>query len=138
MELYRYVGGLIAETPMGAGLDTTDQVRDYPLDSSVLSLFYLLGWPGAVLYIAGLATLITSIFSHFRSFSREQAIAAAITLAVATQVFSGDILFRQGGITLWLFGGLWVAYHANFGRRVCIQGDGASLRKSEEQLLAFQ
>jgi hypothetical protein len=33
-----------------------------------------------------------------------------VTLACATQAASGDILYRQGGVVLWLFIGVWASF----------------------------
>lgn len=112
-EMYRYVEGVIFANPMGQGLDTVVNVHGYPLDSSILSLLYFLGWPGAVLYFAGLALLLLTIlrdtFNH-RSGSRIAQFRSAsgvVALVACTQMVSGDIVSRQGGVILWLAIGLW-------------------------------
>lgn len=111
-DMYDYVGGRIESSPIGAGLDTNDVVHNFPLDSSLLLLFYRLGWVGAAFYLSGLAILLGSMVLNFRSISPEQVASAAIALAAATQIVSGDIVYRQGGIVLWVFGGLWMVFAA--------------------------
>jgi hypothetical protein len=47
---------------------------------------------------------------RLRSDSPEKVGAIAVTLACATQAASGDILYRQGGVVLWLFIGVWASF----------------------------
>lgn len=112
-ELYRYVEGVILVSPMGNGLDTTNDVHGYPLDSSVLSLLYLLGWPGAGLYFAALGSLLFTIARDtfqtrsMTDMARFRTASGVVALAASTQMVSGDIVSRQGGVVLWLAFGLW-------------------------------
>jgi hypothetical protein len=106
-DMYNYMAGVISSTPLGAGLEAPLVVHGFTVDSSFVEVFYSLGWLGGLCYFCGIAYLLVRVALSLRSFSREQAAAAAITLACATQAFSGDIVYRQGGIVLWLFFGIW-------------------------------
>ncbi len=114
-EMYRYVEGVILTSPMGHGLDTTTDVHGYPLDSSLLSLFYELGWPGATLYLVALGSLLFTIlkdtfqYRAMDSMARFRRTSGVVALAASTQMASGDIISRQGGVVLWLALGLWAA-----------------------------
>ena len=106
-EVYHYLLGRIATTPMGEGLDTVTEIHGHPIDSSLLLLFYMLGWPGALCYLSALATLTVHLIVGLRSFSRHRVAAAAIALSSITQIISGDVVYRQGGLLFWLFVGVW-------------------------------
>ena len=111
-EMYAYVSQLIASTPLGDGLDTTYQIHNYPLDSSLLFLFYMTGWLGAACYLLAFLRLLMAILRSLRSVSMAKVAASAIVLSSMTQITSGDVLFRQGGILLWMFVGVWASLEA--------------------------
>ena len=108
-EMYVYMLDAISETPSGAGLESVTAVHGFPLDSSLMQIVYMLGWIGALCYLVGFSYLLVQIGCSIRRLSQEQVSAAAITVAGATQLFSGDVVSRQGGVFLWLFAGLWVS-----------------------------
>jgi len=108
-DMYRYMRGLILSTPLGVGLESTTYVHGYIIDSSFVDLFYVLGWFGGVFYLAGFAYVLVQVTCRLRSDSKEQAAAIAVVLACSTQALSGDVIYRQGGIVLWLFIGVWGA-----------------------------
>jgi hypothetical protein len=107
--MYGYMNGLIVSTPLGVGLQSLVEVHGYPIDSSLILLFYMLGWMGASCYLFGFLYLLAHVASSLRSFSGAQVAAAAVTLACATQILTGDVLYRQGGIVFWLFAGIWAS-----------------------------
>jgi hypothetical protein len=107
--MYGYMNGLIVSTPLGVGLQSLVEVHGYPIDSSLILLFYMLGWVGASCYLFGFLYLLAHVASSLRSFSGAQVAAAAVTLACATQILTGDVLYRQGGIVFWLFAGIWAS-----------------------------
>jgi hypothetical protein len=108
-EMYRYMSGLILSTPIGVGMESPSEAHGFPIDSSLVVLFYFLGWPGGCFYLAGFAYLLAQIAFRLRCHSKEEAAAIAVVLACATQAFSGDVIYRQGGIVLWLFVGVWAS-----------------------------
>ena len=107
--LYKYMASVTLTTPVGNGIDTTYQLHGYPLDSSLILIFYMLGWAGGSCYLMAFALVAAHIFSRLKSVRMPQVAAAAIALSVLTQITSGDVLFRQGGLLLWLFVGIWVS-----------------------------
>ncbi len=108
-EMYGYLEGVILTTPMGNGLDTTHQIHEYPLDSSLLLLFLMTGWLGTCLYLGGLGIVGAAVLLSLRTSSIPRLAGGTCVLAGMTQLGSGDILLRQGGILLWLFAGLWAS-----------------------------
>lgn len=108
-EMYRYMTGLILSTPLGTGLTSIVEVHGYPIDSSLVQLFYMLGWVGGLCYLSGLVYFLVHVTLRLRSLSKAQAVAAAVALTVATQLFTGDLLYRQGGIVFCMFAGIWAS-----------------------------
>jgi hypothetical protein len=109
--MYRYMTGYILSNPFGDGLQSSPgDIHGYLIDSTFIELFALQGWIGGLCYGAGLVYLLGNMARGLRGYSPEKVGAIAVTLACATQAASGDILYRQGGVVLWLFIGVW----ANF------------------------
>ena len=108
-DMYHYLEGVISTTPMGNGLDTTSQIHEYPLDSSLLLLFLMTGWLGTCLYLSGMVMVGAAVLLSLRTSSIPRLAAGAYVLAGMTQLGFGDVLLRQGGILLWLFAGLWAS-----------------------------
>jgi hypothetical protein len=109
MEMYHHMNDYILSAPFGLGLESPAVINRYYLDSSFVEVFVMLGWLGALCYLSGFAYLLLHVVLSLRSFSRERVAAAAITLACATQIFSGNAFYQQGGTVLWLFIGVWAS-----------------------------
>ena len=108
--MYKYMTGYILTTPLGDGLQSPAEVHGYLIDSTFAELFFMLGWIGGLCYSAGLGYLLTHMIVSLRRASGAQAGAIAVTLACASQAVSGDVLYRQGGVVLWLFIGIWASF----------------------------
>ena len=109
--MYRYMTGYILSNPFGDGLQSSPgDIHGYLIDSTFVELFALQGWIGGLCYGAGLTYLLGNMARRLRSDSPEKVGAIAVTLACATQAASGDILYRQGGVVLWLFIGVWASF----------------------------
>ena len=52
-------------------------------------------------------SVMFEVAGNFRSTRHETVAAAAIVLALMSQMTGGDILFRQSGLFFWLFTGVW-------------------------------
>jgi O-antigen ligase len=111
-DMYKYMADMLLASPAGHGLDTTTNVHGYPLDSSLVTVFYMLGWIGASCYLSSFVLTIGEIVRGIPNISHEKVAAAAIVLSSMTQIMSGDVLFRQGGLFLWLFVGVWFSLRA--------------------------
>jgi hypothetical protein len=111
--MYRFMEGYIVSTPLGEGLQSPAEYHGYLLDSTFAELFFMLGWIGTFFYAAGLGYLMLRIVVSVPKVSGVAAGSTAIVLAMATQSISGDILYRQGGVILWLFIGVWAPYCAS-------------------------
>lgn len=109
-QMYNYMKGYILANPLGDGLQSVGEMHGYLLDSTIVELFAEQGWIGGLCYTAGLIYMFAYLARRWRSHAPEKVGAVAILFGCATQAMSGDILFRQGGILLWLFLGAW----ANF------------------------
>lgn len=119
-QMYRFMEGYILSTPLGDGLQSPAEYHGYLLDSTFTELFFMLGWIGSLCYSAGLGYLLLRMALSIRRVSTAPAAAIAVTLACSSQAVSGDILYRQGGVILWLFIGVWASLasrHAVFSGR---------------------
>ncbi len=106
-DLHRYMANVIARSPLGDGMDTEYELHGFPLDSSLVVLFYKTGWIGGSLYLLAMARLTFEVLRRLRRSGGGAIAAAAIFLTSLTQIAAGDILFRQGGLLMWLFVGIW-------------------------------
>jgi hypothetical protein len=110
-EMYRYMKDLILSTPLGVGLESSTDVHGASMDSSFAEMFYVLGWPGGCFYLAGFTYLLVQIAFRLRCHSKEEAAAIAVVLACATQAFSGDVIYGQGGncpLAVWRSLGIFI------------------------------
>jgi hypothetical protein len=108
--MYRFMEKYVLSTPLGDGLQSPAEYHGYLLDSTFAELFFMLGWIGGICYAAGLGYLLLLMVMSLRRVSGTQAGAVVVTLAVVSQAISGDILYRQGGVMLWLFIGIWASF----------------------------
>lgn len=108
--MYHFMESYILSTPLGDGVQSPAEYHGYLLDSTFAELFFMLGWIGGTCYSAGLGYLLLQMVMSVRRVSGTQAAAVAVTLACSSQALSGDILYRQGGVVLWLFIGIWASF----------------------------
>jgi hypothetical protein len=108
--MYRFMEGYILSTPLGEGLQSPAEYHGFLLDSTFAELFFMLGWIGTLCYATGLGYLLLKMTVNMPRATGVAAGAVAVVLAMATQSISGDILYRQGGVVLWLFLGIWAPY----------------------------
>jgi hypothetical protein len=110
--MYAFMEKYILSTPLGDGLQSPAEYHGYLLDSTFAELFFMLGWIGAFCYSAGLGYLLLRMTVSLRRVSATQAAAVVVALAMVSQAISGDILYRQGGVILWLSIGIWASFLA--------------------------
>jgi hypothetical protein len=108
--MYQFMEKYVLSTPLGDGLQSPAEYHGYLLDSTFAELFFMLGWIGGICYAAGLGYLLLRMVMSLRRVSGTQAGAVVVTLAIVSQAISGDILYRQGGVVLWLFIGIWASF----------------------------
>jgi hypothetical protein len=103
--------------PVGAGLGSTgvgtklsaDEVYSAAFDSGLLEVPFLLGWPGTLLYVGGLAWLLYYAF-HGRNPTDFFAVASrAIVVGTLVQLPFNDKTDGVPGMLLWSFIGLAIA-----------------------------
>lgn len=87
-------------------------------DSGIMQVTFVLGWPGAVLYVSGLASLLLACLRGGLTGGEPDAFAQtarAIALGVVIQMVFVNTLTGVGGMVFWTFAGCVVAarsYHA--------------------------
>jgi hypothetical protein len=116
-------------SPVGAGLGSTGlatklgtaegELGEFAIfDSGLMNIPFVLGWPGALLYVAGLVWLLSCALRGGRS--RSDLFAAAsrgIVVAMLAQlVFVNALVGSSGGIVFWCFLGLSLAAQAYWSR----------------------
>jgi hypothetical protein len=135
VEFYEEFVPVALSNPVGAGFGSTGggtklsadgkEVGELgeigSVDSGILELPYILGWPGALLYLSGLAWLL---YYAFRSRSSTDFVAVAscgIVLGILVQLPFNDKTDGVEGMLLWFFAGLAIAAGAY--RDQALRGD---------------
>jgi O-Antigen ligase len=77
------------------------------IDSGILEAMFVLGWPGTLLYVAGLGWLLSDALSG-RAPRQDLAVqaASAVVLAILAMTVSYNTLINVGGMVFWTFLGL--------------------------------
>ena len=102
--LYARVGELVLANPVGRGLGK------YTFDSGFITLFYVLGWPGTLLYLSGVILLLRDAFRCTVANTDQftvmvvSVVVAYFLLLVAANQFTG-----VKGCVVWGFLGMTVA-----------------------------
>jgi hypothetical protein len=105
-------------------------------DSGLMNIPFVLGWPGALLYVAGLVWLLSYALPSGRSGSDLFAAAGrGIVVAMLTQlVFANVLVGLSAGMVFWSFLGSSLAarsYHANVANYERTTAEVVSDRRSE-------
>jgi hypothetical protein len=123
VEFYEEFVPVALSNPVGAGLGSTGVGTKLSadgkavgelgeigsVDSGILELPYILGWPGALLYLSGLAWLL---YYAFRSRGSTDFVAVAscgIVIGILVQLPFNDKTDGLEGMLLWFFAGLAIA-----------------------------
>jgi hypothetical protein len=106
--LTNVVGEGIGSTNLATKLANEGQLGRYStVDSGILEVVFVLGWPGTVLFVGGLGWLLTVSFARGASHDDLAAQAAgAIVLATLAMLLSSNTLLGVGGMVFWSFLGL--------------------------------
>ncbi|MGH6920553.1 MAG: O-antigen ligase family protein [Geminicoccaceae bacterium] len=80
------------------------------IDSGVLEVMFVLGWPGTLLYLGGLLWLLSEALSGPAQ-RQDLAVkaAAAVVLAILAMTVSYNTLINVGGVVFWTFLGLMLS-----------------------------
>lgn len=104
------------------------------LDSGLLAIPFVLGWPGTFLYAGGLIWLLSYALRGAKHPDLFAAASRGIAAAVLSQLVFGNSLVGVGGMVFWYFLGLaWAArvYHAQEAKKGPRQsGAGRVLQRS--------
>ena len=112
------VGQGIGSANLATKLTEDDDLAEYrTIDSGVLEVMFVLGWPGTLLYLAGLCWLVGGAFGG-RAERQDLAVpaAGAVVVAILAMTISYNTLIGVGGAVLWTFLGLMLAARAFYRR----------------------
>jgi hypothetical protein len=84
-----------------------DEYRN--IDSGVLEVMFVLGWPGSLLYVGGLLWLLSEAFGGPARQDLAVKAAGAVVLATLAMTVSYNTLINVGGVVFWTFLGLMLA-----------------------------
>jgi hypothetical protein len=105
------VGEGIGSANLATKLAEDGDLAEYQtIDSGVLEAMFVLGWPGTLLYLAGLCWLVGGAFGGPPA-RDDLAVSAAgaVVVAILAMTLSHNTLVGVGGAVLWTFLGLMLA-----------------------------
>jgi O-Antigen ligase len=90
--------------------DDVDLAEYRNIDSGVLEVLFVLGWPGTLLYLGGLLWLLSEAFGGSAQ-RQDLAVkaAGAVVLAILAMTVSYNTLINVGGVVFWTFLGLMLS-----------------------------
>jgi hypothetical protein len=108
------VGEGIGSANLATKLAGDGDLAEYrTIDSGVLEMMFVLGWPGTLLYLGGLCWLVGGAFGgHADRHDLAVPAAGAVVVAILAMTVSHNTLIGVGGSVLWTFLGLMLAARA--------------------------
>lgn len=105
------VGQGLGSTGMATKLENNGQLGQYAhFDSGLMNIPFVLGWPGALLYVIGSSWLLLRILrSHWTRLDPAAAAGAAVALGVFVQLPFVNVLTGESGMIFWAMAGLLLA-----------------------------
>jgi hypothetical protein len=114
-DLYGQASTLILGNPLGNGLGK------FTFDSGIITIFYVLGWPGTALYIGGLLVLL---FHAMRCTAANTDQFTVILTSIVVSYFilmgASNQLTGVKGCIVWGFLGMTVASRLHYGNRLAL------------------
>jgi len=98
---YKWVLDYMEREPLGMGLVSAPSFNRMPVDGGPMHLLLSYGWPGAVLFSAGVATLFFFMTVTAVPSDTLAATARAILFGLSFQFLSGNVLIGAQGILFW-------------------------------------
>ncbi len=115
MQMYRVVTGDVLANPFGHGLKANMEVsHGIAIDSGILIAVFSLGWPGSLVFAAGILVLLMGQKSWPGTRDDFSEVGKAIMIAIIVQIVGGNIFVNVTGVLLWMFAGMGLAayrYH---------------------------
>lgn len=113
----RGLGSTGLGTKLSAGEKEIGELGDYAaFDSGVMEIPFILGWPGAMLYMGGLIWLLFYAFRNSNSEDTFAAVSRGILIALLAMLLSDDTTSGLPGMLFWSFLGLAMAGEAYHGQ----------------------
>jgi O-Antigen ligase len=107
------------ENAVGAGFGATGLATKFAhngrlgalgnFDSGVLEILFVLGWPGAVCFVFGLAWLLMTAFLPPSRAAEQARSAAAVAIAIAAQLIGSNTIIGVQGLLFWAAVGVTAA-----------------------------
>jgi hypothetical protein len=101
-EMYQKLAVEVERHPFGLGLNNSQEVDGFALDSSFLQMLFSLGWLGTALYLAGIVMLV---LQKRQLFDKEDKFAAAmrgIQISLLLQSVAGNSFIGVVGCLFWI------------------------------------
>jgi O-antigen ligase len=110
---YGEMARFVEDSPLGSGLGTMDALFQGKTalgtrDSGIWEIVMSLGWVGGAIYFAALGLLASYALSTKVTRSREELLAACISVGLLAQIPMGSVT-GVTGITIWTFGAIAIA-----------------------------
>ncbi|MFZ1425803.1 MAG: O-antigen ligase family protein [Geminicoccaceae bacterium] len=105
------VGSGIGATNVATKLSNNGKLNQFGvIDSGVLEIMYAFGWPGSILYVAGLLLAFLSTLYGFTRTADEFGLAArSVVVAIFVQLVFFNVLSGAVGMIFWSFTGMIMA-----------------------------
>jgi O-Antigen ligase len=121
------VGEGIGSANRATKLAADEDLADYRnIDAGVLEVMFVLGWPGTLLYVAGLVWLLSEAFGGPARHDLAVKAAGAVVLAILAMTLSYNTLINVGGVVFWTFLGLMLS------ARVFYRSAGSAVAQASE------
>ena len=98
---YKWVLAYMEREPLGMGIVSAPAFNRMPVDGGPMHLLLSYGWPGAVLFSAGVATLFFFMILTPVPSDTLAATARAIIFGLSFQFLSGNVLIGAQGLLFW-------------------------------------
>jgi hypothetical protein len=92
-----------AANPFGNGLSNRQQIDGYVLDSGFIQMLFSLGWPGLLLFGAGLCLTLSRQGERDADLQEFSLVAKAVQYSLLFALASGLIFTSIAGVIFWIF-----------------------------------
>ena len=105
------VGSGIGATNVATKLSNDGKLNEFGvIDSGVLEIMYAFGWPGSILYVAGLLlAFLSTLYGFTRQRTSSSLAARSVVVAIFVQLVFFNVLSGAVGMIFWSFTGMIMA-----------------------------